>query len=57
MRTEGDGGSDRTNLPDQVEPGRTYRGAEVTGWLEDSVSIAGGDQELSDGSRGSRRQT
>jgi len=57
MRVEGTSGSDRDRLPEQVEPGRTYRDAEISGWLEDSVSITTRDQALSDAGRAGRRRT
>ena len=37
MRTDGDGGSEREGLPDQVEPGRTYRDVRISAWLRDRI--------------------
>jgi hypothetical protein len=33
VTTTGDSGSRRERLPDQVEPGRTYRNVGITGWV------------------------
>ena len=57
MRTKGEGGSERERLPEPVEPGRTYRNIGIRGWLRGWVSIARGDQALSNGGRGRRRRT